>query len=157
MRCEGEKEYHAYLKLISFKPSYVDIDFRSRIFHRVAETAYRNNVRVIASYHNFDETPSLQELEHILFNITSTGEADIVKIVTYANEYEDNLVLFNLLNKYVHRYSLIAFCMGAKGILSRIASPLFGSYLTYVSLNDKATAPGQFSLNDLLKFMEVLL
>jgi 3-dehydroquinate dehydratase type I len=52
---------------------------------------------------------------------------------------------------------IIAFCMGEKGGLSRIAAPLLGSYLSYASLEKGAeSAPGQFTAAEMKRILKVL-
>jgi len=109
--------------------------------------------KVILSYHNFTDTP--EEIEH-LYELMCGMPADILKIVTYARDINNNLALFNL----IHRSKkdgkkLIALCMGEKGEISRILSPLLGGFLTFGSLETgKETAPGQItgaSLRDIYR------
>ena len=109
--------------------------------------------KVILSYHNFTDTP--EETEH-LYELMCGMPADILKIVTYARDINNNLALFNL----IHRSKkdgkkLIALCMGEKGEISRILSPLLGGFLTFGSLETgKETAPGQItgaSLRDIYR------
>ena len=112
-----------------------------------------HNSKVILSYHNFTDTP--EEIEH-LYDLMCGMPADILKIVTYARDINNNLSLFNL----IHRAKkdgkkLIALCMGEKGEVSRILSPLLGAFLTFGSLETgKETAPGQItgtSLRDIYR------
>ena len=73
--------------------------------------------------------------------------ADILKIVTYARDITNNLALFELLRRSKKDdKKLIALCMGEKGEVSRILSPLLGGFLTFGSLETgKETAPGQIT------------
>jgi len=85
------------------------------------------------------------------------GKPDVVKIVTYARTFSDNFKIFKLARKVAsqklapkrpahkgearHRRhgalmappKLIAFCMGDKGLISRILYKKFGLFLTYAS------------------------
>jgi 3-dehydroquinate dehydratase-1 len=139
--------YNCYVEAISIRPRFIDIEFYSDIFSEVAFVARRNGVGVIASYHDFHGTPSLEELLGIYERMGSSEYVDIVKIVTYADDYLDNLKIFNLLGIAGGGKPLISFCMGSKGRVSRLSAPLFGSYLTYVSLDDEL-APGQFRIDE---------
>jgi len=69
----------------------------------------------------------------------------VLKIITYAQDLNDNLVLFRLLARAQRdEVNLIAFCMGEKGEISRILSPMMGGFLTFGSLvHGKESAPGQ--------------
>ena len=100
--------------------------------------------KVILSYHNFTDTP--EELDH-LYELMCGMPADILKIVTYARDIINNLALFNLIYRSKKNdKKLIAFCMGERGEISRVLSPLLGGFLTFGSLETgKETAPGQIT------------
>ncbi|MCH8156186.1 MAG: shikimate dehydrogenase [Nitrospinae bacterium] len=100
--------------------------------------------KIILSYHNFTDTP--EELGH-LYELMCEMRADVVKIVTYARDITDNLALFNLLYRAKKdEIKLIALCMGERGEISRILSPLLGGFLTFGSLETgKESAPGQIT------------
>ena len=109
--------------------------------------------KIILSYHNFTDTP--EELDH-LYELMCAMPADILKIVTYARDITNNLALFNLIYRSKKNdKKLIAFCMGERGEISRILSPLLGGFLTFGSLETgKETAPGQitgFTLRDIYR------
>lgn len=152
-----EKErYLDYLKVLSFNPDYIDIEINSKIFYKVADAAHKIGVKVIGSYHNFKYTPSLRKLEEIFFKARDEEYADIIKIVTYADDYKDNLTIFNFLKKHAYEYLLISFCMGRKGSISRVFSPLLGSWLTYACLENQ-TASGQIPIKTFEKILDELL
>jgi 3-dehydroquinate dehydratase type I len=74
-----------------------------------------------------------------------------VKLVTFANDITDNLVILSLPQEALNLgIDIISFCMGEKGIISRVLCPLFGSYLTYAAL-ERSTAPGQIDLEVMRK------
>ncbi|MFQ5715611.1 MAG: shikimate dehydrogenase [Nitrospinales bacterium] len=102
----------------------------------------KSDTKTILSFHHFSQTPD--NLEGI-YEIMSETPADILKIVTYARDINDNVVIFNLLKRaQKDRRKLIAFCMGEKGEVSRILSLLLGGFLTFGSLETgKESAPGQ--------------
>jgi len=116
--------------------------------------ALGNQTRVIVSHHDFQGTPSITSLKNIMRECIRTG-VDIVKIVTYAKSQADNLTILSLI-PYARKKNkeVIAFCMGKQGRLSRIAAPLLGSYLSYVSLNRGAeSAPGQLTVDEMEQIM----
>lgn len=101
--------------------------------------------KIIISYHNFERTPSGTALEKIVKKGFRLG-ADIVKIATLAQKKEDNIEVLKLLKK---KKSLAVMCMGEKGKISRVAGPMLGSQLTFVSADEQAkTAPGQLTLKE---------
>jgi 3-dehydroquinate dehydratase type I len=85
-------------------------------------------------------------------------EADVVKIVSFARAWEDNLTILSLI-PYARerRQKIVAFCMGEKGKISRIFSPLLGAAWAYASLNrNKASAPGQLTVGEMREIWEML-
>ena len=118
----------------------------------------RRRSKIIASVHLINGTPSKEELEGILGSLAATG-ADIVKIVTRAQLPEDNLRVLGLIPQAQKMdVKIIAFCMGPMGRISRIASLLFGGYLTFASLEEgEESAEGQIPVTEMKKIIEKFL
>ncbi len=114
----------------------------------------KGNTRTILSFHNFTNTPD--DLAP-LYDIMCEMPADVIKIVTYAQDINDNLKVFKILNRArKEEKKLIALCMGEKGEISRILSPLYGGFLTFGSLESgKESAPGQITATDLKHVYQV--
>ncbi|MBI2469952.1 MAG: shikimate dehydrogenase [Planctomycetes bacterium] len=146
----SEEDRIALLKLaIQLQADYVDIEHDS-VRHLCGDTERRvpttGKTKLIVSYHNFRETPG--DLTDIHKKLSQSG-ADIVKIVTHANNITDNVRIYSILQQ--SRMPTISFCMGELGIISRILYKRFGSYLTFASLRTgKESAPGQISIHELL-------
>ncbi len=141
----SEEERIALLKLaIQLHADFVDVEHDS-IQNIRRDTAHRVPTKIIVSYHNFRETPG--NLATIYEKLSQYG-ADMVKIVTYANDITDNIKIHRLLQET--QIPLISFCMGEYGVISRILYKRFGSYLTFASLQKgKESAPGQISIHEL--------
>ncbi len=142
----SEEERVELLKLaVQLQADYVDVEHDS-IQHLCRDTAHRVPAKIIVSYHNFRETPD--DLTGIYKRLSQSG-ADIVKIVTHANNITDNVRIYQLLQQ--SQMPVISFCMGELGIISRILYKRFGSYLTFASLQaGKESAPGQINVHELL-------
>mgnify|MGYP002630515153 CR=1 FL=1 len=104
--------------------------------------------RIILSYHDFSHTP---EDINPLYEAMSDLPSGILKIVTYARDLNDNLKMFQLLERaQKENKKMIGLCMGDLGEISRVLSPLFGGFLTFGSLETgKESAPGQIPANSL--------
>jgi 3-dehydroquinate dehydratase-1 len=74
--------------------------------------------------------------------------ADIIKIAAMARDAEDvaRLMCFTA----ARSENMVSIAMGEHGAISRIIAPLFGSLFTYAFV-DKAVAPGQIPLEELVK------
>ena len=103
---------------------------------------------LIISWHDFSGTPGREELGDILLQQMESG-AHIGKIVTTAHDYMDILRVLNLLETAAkNNFPLIAFCMGAVGKISRLATTKLGGYMTYAAPDGgRQTAPGQIPVS----------
>ncbi|KKP41266.1 MAG: 3-dehydroquinate dehydratase, 3-dehydroquinate dehydratase I [Candidatus Peregrinibacteria bacterium GW2011_GWC2_33_13] len=129
---------------------YIDIDIhlKKELIQKLIKN--KGNSKIIISYHNFKQTPSLKVLSKI-FEKAVKMNADVIKIATFANKYSDNLVIFQLIDKIKKqkKNQIIALCMGEKGKISRIIAPKLGSLLTFIPITpNKLTAPGQLTLKE---------
>jgi len=132
--------------------NYVDIEIDSKpeFVKEMMAFAKINNCKVILSFHDFNKTPDIQTLHHII-NKSIDLEADYMKIACMANTKND---VARLLSLYENHQNLIAFNMGDLGKISRLASLYLGSEFTYVSMSkDNNTAPGQFTNEELSIFI----
>ncbi len=100
---------------------------------------------IIISWHDFKRTPGRPILLRKVEEAMQLG--GIAKIVTTARNVTDNATILSLY-KAAHKGSLIAFCMGEKGMISRILSPMVGSPLAYTFFGSNPVVPGQFSLDE---------
>lgn len=110
----------------------------------------KKETKVILSFHDFKRTLPQQELEKICDLMIQFG-VEIVKVVTFARDLEDNLNTLALI-PYARkrRQEIVAFCMGEKGRMSRIFAPLMGAVWTYGTLSrNRVSAPGQLTAEEM--------
>ncbi|AHF79879.1 type I 3-dehydroquinate dehydratase [Thermococcus paralvinellae] len=138
-----EERLKLFEEFMRINPAFVDVEFKSKIAKNVIELAREKKVRVIISYHDFEKTPSFEELKALLEEMKKL-EADVIKIVTFAKHYIDNVRIVRL---YEYEKNLIAFCMGEKGKISRAFSLILSPF-TYASISE-AVAPGQLNVEDM--------
>ena len=149
-----EKRVNVLRKAMSMGVDYIDIESSTPRQYLQPILEEKGKTKTILSFHHFSLTPD--NIEGI-YEILSETPADILKIVTYAKDINDNIALFNLLAQAKKdKRPLIAFCMGEKGEISRILSPLLGGFLTFGSLNTgKESAPGQIPASTLKEIYRV--
>lgn len=135
-----------YKNILNFI-DFVDVEIKSKIAHCVIEEANKKNKKVIASYHNFQQTPSEKILIHICQDAKKLN-VDIVKIATLLKRENDLFTLVSVINRQRKRIPIVVIPMGSS-ILQRLVPIAFGSQFTYVSLNKK-TAPGQPDIMDII-------
>lgn len=142
---------------IHLATEYVDVEMRSErlLLHALIEN--RRKTRIILSFHDFHRTPSQKELQRLFDRMTRLG-TDVVKIVTFARSWEDNLNVLSLIAYARERkQEIVTFCMGEKGKISRIIAPLIGASWTYASLNkNRPSAPGQLTVREMRDIWERL-
>ncbi len=143
------------LNAIENKADYVDLEYNMPPDLRREILQKRRESKIIVSVHVLDNTPSREELDRILNGLAKTG-ADIVKIVTRARQPEDNLRVMDLIPRATEmNLKIIALCMGEKGRISRVATLLFGGYLTFASLDQgDESADGQIPVEEMRGILE---
>lgn len=114
-------------------------------------------VTVIGSYHDFDKTPSLEEISARLVFMKELG-ADIPKIAVMPKSREDVMTLMRatlLTREVLKEVPLITMSMGGLGAVSRVAGESFGSDVTFGCVG-KSSAPGQIEVKELKHMLELL-
>lgn len=137
---------------------YVTIELKTEelVRDKLVKQAKDSNVKVIIASHDFERTPSKDEIKKILADEADAG-ADIAKVAFMPSNYKDVLTVLDVLVDKPLDLPVIAVSMGEVGKVSRILAPLFGSYLTFASAFAGAeSAPGQITLKD-LKNMEKIM
>ncbi|MFC1980994.1 type I 3-dehydroquinate dehydratase [Chloroflexota bacterium] len=111
--------------------------------------------KLLLSYHDFKGTPPLDNMRGIVERQLQAG-ADICKIVTTAQSFEDNLAVLQLISDYP-KTRVVSFAMGPSGFTSRVFCPLVGGDFTYASIEKgKESAPGQVTAKELTKIYGML-
>jgi 3-dehydroquinate dehydratase type I len=133
---------------------YIDLEDSAENLGNRIDAIRSSGVKTIISNHNRESTPPLRELKGVLGKI-SKYRPDVCKIVTTAKSLQDNLVTLAFLQEASRELKLVCFAMGEQGKISRIVSPIFGSFFTIASLEKGAeTAPGQLTIDDLRAIYE---
>lgn len=112
---------------------------------------------VIASHHDFEQTPDTEVIRMLLEQIRESG-ADVVKLAVMPQNMWDVLHLLEETNRFHENhpdYPLITMSMGAKGGISRVAGEFFGSCVTF-GTGGQASAPGQLPVKQLEEILHIL-
>ena len=156
-RGDERKRLGVLQEAIDLRADYIDVELATERSLLQGLISNKRSTRIILSFHDFRKTPPQKELQKLLNQMVRL-EADVIKIVSFARSWEDNLNILSLLPFAKERkQKIVAFCMGEKGKISRIFSPFLGAAWTYASLNQsKTSAPGQLTaqaLKDIWKKM----
>lgn len=149
---EDDKRYEIYKELLPLVDA-IDVELRSKnLLKKVMPLCEKESRLLIASTHNYDNTPEDAELERLLSDGKNSG-ADIVKIAVTAKSKDDlsRLISFTIRNK---EKRIITISQGSIGTISRVVNPLLGSLMTYGYM-DVPSAAGQLSALDLVEYLKV--
>lgn len=134
--------------LLKNVPDYVDIEENySDLFFDAIEDEELGEVKIIKSFHNFDETP-LEDLilEQLMLN---NSLSDIVKVAYKINSLQDLLSLRQAAKEFRDKFPdkpLIVIGMGEKGIFTRIFPEIVNSNLSFAPIDEgNSSAPGQIN------------
>ena len=135
----------------------IELFIGDEIVKDLIEFSHKNNVKVIMSNHDFNKTPSKDEIINRLCKMQKLN-ADIPKIAVMPRNTSDVLTLLTATDEMVTKYAdrpIITMSMAGKGLISRISGEIFGSSVTFGSVK-KASAPGQIPVSDLSDILNVL-
>lgn len=148
--------YEAYRELNCLaagtkKADLVDVEYykNPELSKRLILELHGLGVKVIASYHNFQETPKKEEIIRRLLQMNGDG-ADILKLAAMPQNEKDLLELLAATNELREKASqpVVTMSMGPTGALSRICGAVFGSAVTFGSVG-QTSAPGQIPVEEL--------
>ncbi|KAG2629710.1 bifunctional 3-dehydroquinate dehydratase/shikimate dehydrogenase, chloroplastic-like isoform X1 [Panicum virgatum] len=156
---EGDEEprFEALMLAMELGAEYVDMELKAaNKFMRLLAGKKPENCKLIVSSHNYENTPSVEELADLVAQIQATG-ADIVKIATTATEIVDVARMFQIL---VHcqekQVPIIGLVMNERGFISRVLCPKYGAFLTFGSLEKgKESSPAQPTAADLINLYNI--
>lgn len=135
------------LKATELGADIVDIELRTKNLDKVVRLI-KKRTKCLLSSHDSAGTPPLDSLKRIVERQLTAG-ADICKVVTTANSFNDNLTVLQLITLYP-KEEVVSFAMGPLGCISRVLCPLVGGYFTYASIEKgKESASGQITVKDL--------
>jgi 3-dehydroquinate dehydratase type I len=154
---EERKRLNVLQEAIDLGADYIDVELAAERSFLQGLIKNRRGTQVILSFHDFQRTPSLKELQRLFEQMVRLG-ADVTKIVSFARAWEDNLSILSLIPfARARKQKIVAFCMGEKGKISRLFSPFLGAAWTYASLSrGKASAPGQLTVGEMKEIWEML-
>lgn len=125
----------------------VDVEFRSPLMPAVSALACKHQRPLIISYHDFEKTPPVAELQQVIRTAANYGT--VVKIATLTRTEEDVATLRELFNEQCSA-SVCLLGMGPLGPRTRIELPRLGSCFSYGYL-DTPVAPGQVAAAELMR------
>ncbi|GHU42432.1 3-dehydroquinate dehydratase [Bacilli bacterium] len=141
-------DYNTLIQQFSTDFTYIDVEILKFPSIILPENA-------VVSYHDFTQIP--QNLPEILSKMAESG-ATTVKFAGMPQKQSDVLRLMTETLRFSEAHpdvTLVTMAMGELGKITRVASDSFGSSWTFASVAG-ASAPGQLSLEEMIKFRELL-
>ncbi|MBZ9536161.1 type I 3-dehydroquinate dehydratase [Cytobacillus oceanisediminis] len=124
---------------------------------QVIDMAHSHQIAVILSNHDFEKTPSKEEIIFRLQKAQHLG-ADIPKIAVMPQSVKDVLTLLDAtatMKEEAPDQPIVTMSMGGRGAVSRMAGEIFGSAITFAAAK-KASAPGQIPIEELRNILTVV-
>lgn len=148
-----------YRQFLDLGADLIDVEWRRGpcVLPALLKEAHAHGAYVIASNHDFDKTPSREEILRRLLNMQELG-ADLLKIAVMPQSAQDVLTLLcatEEMNRLYAKRPLITMSMGRLGSFSRICGALTGSCITFGTAA-RSSAPGQISADGLGQILKLL-
>lgn len=148
----SDYEKERIFKEIALYVDIIDIELSSeRLREKVIKIAKENNCLALVSYHDFEKTPSEEQIQKIIDKALELG-ADIIKYAFNVKTKEDVARILCITNKNKDK-NIVAIGMGELGRITRVSGFFFGSVITY-SYIGVAFAPGQIEIEKLKDELE---
>jgi 3-dehydroquinate dehydratase type I len=145
------------IEMLGERDIYIDIDIATQEEDLAQVLELRKAPKIIISYHNYNYTPSDDEIERILLRMEQ-ARAHTHKLSTFCRTECDGLRLLHwCLNLRKEGKSYIILGMGEHGLITRVFANLWGNSLIFAPEQlSEASAPGQLSHSALQQIFAAL-
>ncbi|EPE8449601.1 type I 3-dehydroquinate dehydratase [Acinetobacter baumannii] len=150
------KTYQAYLKNPFMDWLDVEMFRDQKVVSEIVQKAHQKKVLVVMSNHDFQKTPSQDEIEKRLLKQDQMG-ADVLKIAVMPKSKQDVFTLMNATLKVSQQTTkpLLTMSMGQLGTISRVATANMGGSYSFGMIG-QASAPGQIDVTKLKQFLQTV-
>ena len=132
----------------------VDIELSTENLDDVV-TQIKKQAECLISFHHLECTPPFGTMKEIAQRQLAAG-ADIVKVVTTARKFEDNVSTMQLIQEFPGK-RVVAFAMGPLGLVSRLLCPLTGGDFIYTAVESGGeAAPGQMTVEEMRQMYKMV-
>jgi 3-dehydroquinate dehydratase-1 len=119
------------LRAMELGATIVDVECNAKNVDNIISFIKRR-AKCLISFHDFSKTPSIDALRKTVEKELKQG-ADICKVVTTAKTFDDNYKVLQLISEFRNQ-RIVAFAMGADGMMSRVLAPIMGAISRMVPL-----------------------
>lgn len=134
----------------------VELSAGEEVVKALIKIAHDFQMKVVVSNHDFEKTPSKEEIVERLQNMQKLG-ADLPKIAVMPRCKKDVLTLLTATLEMAEEYAdrpIITMSMAKNGVISRLCGEVFGSALTFGAAG-KTSAPGQIEVEKLRAALKI--
>lgn len=134
----------------------VELSIGKPVIERLRLLANQTNTKLLYSAHFFTNTPKIEEMLQLLKRMEELN-ADLTKLAVMPTNMDDVLSVMQLTNTWNKQATVpfITIAMGELGKLTRYSGQLFGSCVTFASIN-KTSAPGQMEVEQLQSILKLI-
>lgn len=134
----------------------IEVDMDPSLRQELLEEARGCGCKAILTHHDFERTPSVEEMVATLQKMQELG-ADIAKIAYTPSSKADALDVMVAVERAALKIDAIALSMGELGSFTRVLGPMLGGYLSFAAVDgSKRTAPGQLTVDEMLEVKRLL-
>lgn len=148
----GQLSGEAYYKMLNTvieaqQCDLIDIEFEKNInkerLTQLITSAQNKDIEVILSYHDFEQTPKLDELKHLYYKMQALNP-DYMKVAVMPKNKQDVTNLLMAMSDSADSVNprVIGIAMSKLGLITRTAQGVFGGTVSYGCI-DTPKAPGQ--------------
>jgi len=150
------KTYQTYLKNPFMDWLDVEMFRDQKVVSEIVQKAHQKKVLIVMSNHDFQKTPSQDEIEKRLLKQDQMG-ADILKIAVMPKSKQDVFTLMNATLKVSLQTTkpLLTMSMGQLGTISRVATANMGGSYSFGMIGE-ASAPGQIDVTKLKQILKTV-
>lgn len=150
------KTYQAYLKNPFMDWLDVEMFRDQKVVSEIVQKAHQKKVLIVISNHDFQKTPSQDEIEKRLLKQDQMG-ADVLKIAVMPKFKQDVFTLMNATLKVSQQTTkpLLTMSMGQLGTISRVATANMGGSYSFGMIG-QASAPGQIDVTKLKQILQTV-
>ncbi len=149
-----EERITELLSALGLGAAMVDIELSAENLNDVV-AQIKGQAECLISFHHLEGTPPFGTMKGIAQRQIAAG-ADIVKVVTTARKFEDNMTSMQLIQEFPGK-RVVAFAMGPLGLVSRLLCPLAGGDFIYASVESgEEAAPGQMTVGEMRRIYEMV-
>ena len=153
-----DEEYCALVRALAPLVGGVDVEISRDGAPALIEDAHAAGSLVIGSFHDFDATPSDDQLAEVLADMNYAG-ADVLKFACMATGATDaaRVIGAQAWAREAYDRPVIGIAMGPSGAPTRLVGSALGCAATFATLpGSEGSAPGQFTIEQVRTVLDII-